>query len=169
MTIWQEWRRPSIEAVWALAAFALFFILLQSALLVDVHRAGDVLAKSLVIVLGLAYVLASGTLSYRVFVHARLFATPSGLIIRNPFRRNQEVAWSAITSMRTDRLLTIHAGDRRVIVWVIQKNGWARLKQHHTDADDAISSLELLAGRALGTGPARFAGPSAHGGSSALA
>jgi xanthine/uracil permease len=155
--VWREWKRPTREVVWAIVAYAMFYVIFVSVLLVDVTSNSSDVFEALIVIVGLLYTLIAAALCYRVFVHARLIADPSGLTIANPFRGNQHLAWSSIATMSPDRLLTIHdAAGKKYIAWVVQKNGWARWHHERTDADDTIDELAMLAGRALGTGPRSF-------------
>jgi hypothetical protein len=158
MIVWREWRRPRREAAWAVAAFTMFYVIFVGLALSSLGTRSAWAPKAVVVVVGLAYVAISGALAYRVFVHARVVADPTGLTIANPFRGDQHLAWSQIASMRADRLLLIEGTDgRRRVAWVIQKNGWDRARRRRTDADEAIEEMGVLAGRALGTGPRAFA------------
>lgn len=139
-------------------AFCTSYVLLVGLTLTTVDANSSWGPKALVVGVGLLYVLLGGLLAYRVFVHARVTADASGLRIANPFRRDQEVRWDEIVSMKADRLLLIQCVDGRDrVAWVIQKNGWSRLRHERTDADEAIDELGRLAGRALKTGPRDFA------------
>jgi hypothetical protein len=155
MTTFAEWRRPRREAWWALAGFSMFFVIIGY-LLVDGVGANpttwDIFVPVLVLV---AYSAGGAVLAYRVFAHARVLATDQGLVISNPFRGDQFVAWGDISSIKADRLLIITvASGQRVIAWVIQKNGWSRARHERTAADEAIDEMAALASRILG-GPAR--------------
>jgi hypothetical protein len=158
VNVWREWRRPRSELAWAIVAFVIFYAIFVGVTLnseTSTTSGGD---QAVVIIVGLFYVLAAGGLAYRVFIHSHVTADATGLTIANPFRSDQHLTWDAIASMKADRLLWIFdtAGQRH-IAWVIQKNGWSRMRHERTEADVAIDELGQLAGRALGTGPKSFA------------
>ena len=158
VVIWQEWRRPRREGFWGVVAFTLFFVVFDSKLLIWTTETGSFTREATAVTVAGLYVLVGGTLLFRVLAHARLIANEDGLIISNPFRNDQRVAWSEIAAMRADRLLLIKRHDgKRVVAWVVQKNGFARLKGRFTESDQAIVELGKHAGRALGTGPIDFA------------
>lgn len=156
--MWAEWRRPQSERLWSIAAFAVCYLTVVGwslAAFGDVHGWGDRVA---ILAIGLGYCAIAGLLGYRVLFHARVVADERGLLIANPFRGDQRLAWGEIASMRADRLLWITTNDgQRHIAWVIQKNGVDRLRGRRTAADEAIEELGRLAGRALNTAPKQFA------------
>ena len=157
---WKIWQRPRREAIWGIVAFALFFVLFDTLLISNISADSSLLDKAVPVVVIFVYVMCGVTLLYRVLVHAKLVANEQGVRIANPFRDDQLLAWSEITSMRADRLLMIRCVDsRQTVAWVIQKNGWARYRQIRTDADEVIDELSALANRALKTDSINFANP----------
>jgi xanthine/uracil permease len=141
-----------MEAYWGLLGFVIFYVLFEALLISRIDSNSSSFTKSLPIVVGLAYSLVGAALLYRVLVHARVVAHEGGLSISNPFRGDQNLAWNEIASMTPERLLIIRCHDgRRVIAWVIQKNGWSRMRQIRQESDEAIDELGALATRALGT------------------
>jgi len=151
MATLREWRRPAREAWWALLGFSIFFVIVGLLVVHAMPAYPSTLEEFIPVGVLLTYCLIGAVLAYRVFAHARVIATPSGLLISNPFRSDQFVDWSDIDWMRADRLLTIGlTNGSRVIAWVIQKNGWNRARHDRTAADDAIDELSLLASEQTG-------------------
>ena len=124
MTIWQQWQRPRLEAYWGLLGFSMFYVIFEVLLISKIHTNSSLWIKCAPVLVGLGYTLIGGGLLYRVLVHAKLIANETGLVISNPFRSDQVLAWSEISFMKPDRLLMIHCHDgRTVTAWVVQKNG----------------------------------------------
>ncbi len=167
MTIWQQWQRPRFEAYWGVVGFSIFYVIFEVVLVARVHSDSSLLIKCAPVVVGLAYTLIGAALLYRVLAHAKVLALPDGLVISNPFRSDQKVAWGQIESMSPERLLIIHLHDgTTVVAWVIQKNGWSRWRQLRQAADQTIDDLGSHATRALGV-PTSFARTSPRLGSTA--
>lgn len=152
MAVWREWRRPRSEWLWAAVAFTISYVVV-----VDVWAQDEVTSRWQLDLIEFAYLAIGLALCYRVFVHSRVTAGPTGIEIANPFRANQFLAWDQIASMRPDRLLIIcDQAGRRHIAWVIQKNGWSRARGLRAPADEAVDELGRLATQALGA-PRSFA------------
>lgn len=150
--MWREWRRPRTEWLWAAAAFTISYVVV-----VDIYVQNQLTSRWQVDLVEFAYLAIGLALCFRVFVHARVTARPSGLEIANPFRGNQFLTWAEIASMRADRLLIIHdTAGKKHIAWVIQKNGWHRAHGQRREADDAIDELGRLATQALGADARSF-------------
>lgn len=156
MTVWREWRRPRTEWLWAAVAFTVSYVVT-----VDIFVQSELTSRWQVDLIEFAYLALGLALCFRVFVHARVTAGPTGLEVANPFRGLQFFPWDQIASMRADRLLIV--GDihgESHIAWVIQKNGWPRARNLRSDADDAIDELQRFAHQALGESARTFAATS---------
>lgn len=81
---------------------------------------------------------------FRMYVHPRVIAGPTGITVVNPFR-SEFCGWDAVRSVTADHALRIELWDgRRVTAWAVQAANLARLLGRESSADRIARAIAEL-------------------------